>query len=110
MPDHIEANPGPKSYRYDEIRRLIKQYDRKLKIIHLNRQSLQRKQMSLKQPLSDFNDNTITSQSETWLDTTKDFNPLCIDSTKFVIFRCDGNATENKKTSVGNYAAYSKVV
>ena len=99
--DDIETNPDTNSYRYDEIRRLLKQYDKKLKTIHLNRQSLQRKRMSLKQPLSDFNDNTVKGLSETRLVKANDVNPLDIDSKKLFFFRCDRNARETKNQRWG---------
>ena len=57
--------------------------------------------MSLKQLLSDFNENTILGVNDTRLDKTNVLNLFGKNSTKIVVFRCYRNMTETKNTKGG---------
>ena len=61
----IETNPGPRMV-FKFLKQMFSNNDKKLKLFHLNCQSIVKKRETLQQVIDDLGVNTICGISETW--------------------------------------------
>ena len=83
---NVESNPGPQII-YKLLTQLFIRNRRKLKFIHINCQSLNKKHGNLKEPMGDLGQNTIYGITETWLGEL-DEAKLWEMNENFKLFRC----------------------
>ena len=92
----IETNPGP-SIVFKHLTSIFRNNNKRIKFIHINAQSLLKKQIILEAFIRDLGPNTIFGISEIWLKNTDgkqlwNFNPNL-----FKTFRMDRNSTSKER-------------
>ena len=84
----VETNPGPPIV-YKDLVSIFKENRKKLKLIHVNCQSLIKKKSTMHQNLNDLGTNTIYGLSETWLKADDDETFWNLNIDYFKSYRCD---------------------